>query len=1118
MTGPGGDEVARLSVRVTPDTSKFAQELKAQLQKIKAEKTVEVKFDLDAAGLRAQLAALRVPSIKIPAEVKVDQSQLGQLGRLVADRKIKVEAEVDVDVDSLDNAIARASASARQVIKTRVEIDRDHFNRSIADLTRNSQKVKVEIDIDKDRAAAAFSGLIGTLTNAASGLGRTLGSFFDTASSGVGRFASGVTDAVSDVSGFAATIAKASAIATGLAVAGAGITAAWGAASTAVAAVPAAIALIGAPLASVLVGMDGIKKAAQTLKPAFDQLKASVSATFQQGLTPVFQQLKAIFPTLQAGLNGIAVSLSTVAQRTTAFITSARGTIQLNTLFQNVQRAIASIDLEPLISGFLTLAGNRAALDALAGTINRIGEAIQRIANNPALDAAFEGLEGTLGSLTDAFADLVNNGITLFANAAPGLSRVIDSIAGFFNKFDWAALGGAVSGALEGVASAIDGIDPATISAITTGFQGLSTALQSEAFKTGLQGFADAIPAALEAGKQLITVFGGIGTAVGIAARAFSGIDTAIQGLSDKINSIPEGFILDKILGKDNSARFQAWLLEADDAFDELLGIIPEKGAEGAAAAEEAGQGIHDGVVKPLAKTAPVVGQSLAPIAGQVRTSLAPVPGSAQGIFSKIPPGIAKELGLAAPAAKTAAEKVGPAVGVGLAPIPGFVNQAFVAIGPQINEAMAGLATYVSFGTVTLANAVTTGITTNLAPAFTTGFLGLAPIVDQAFAGLSVNAAMGMANFALGVTQGFLAVSFALQTGLIGLGPIVDAGFAGLSINVAMGMSNLALAVTTGALSINLALQTALLGLGPVIDQGFAGLSINVALGMANLALAVTTGALAMTLAFQTAFIGFGPIIDAGFAGLSINVAMGMVTIAAAVTTGAVAITAALQTALLALGPIVDQGFAGLSVNVAMGMNTMAEAVTTGFVAVNAAFTAGKDAAIAVVDPALANAMTIVGTNAMNALAAAILAGKSAVVNAMAQVIAAAIAQAQSALQIGSPSRVMGKLGDQTIAGYANHLRAGRDEVTAAMETALSGGIRAAEQASTALSLADVNAVVGGSFQNQIAASGQIGNDGASAGGDTFNITALPNATAVDLANQMSFRRRYARRGVHSGR
>src|SRR5690606_37043907 len=77
---------------------------------------------------------------------------------------------------------------------------------------------------------------------------------------------------------------------------------------------PSLLLAAGAAAGAVALGWDGIKKAAQTLKPEFDALKKTMSDTFEKGLTPVFQQLKQLFPTLQTGLKQVAEGLIPLAQ------------------------------------------------------------------------------------------------------------------------------------------------------------------------------------------------------------------------------------------------------------------------------------------------------------------------------------------------------------------------------------------------------------------------------------------------------------------------------------------------------------------------------------------------------------------------------------------------------------------------------------------------------------------------------------------------------------------------------------------------------------------------------------------------------------------------------------
>lgn len=167
----------------------------------------------------------------------------------------------------------------------------------------------------------------------------------------------------------------------------------------------------------------------------------------------------------------------------------------------------------------------------------------------------------------------------------------------------------------------------------------------------------------------------------------------------------------------------------------------------------------------------------------------------------------------------------------------------------------------------------------------------------------------------------------------------------------------------------------------------------------------------------------------------------------------------------------------------------------------------------------LVTAMTTLGTNTMTSLAAAITAGESQVVNAIVQ---AAIAAATSALKIGSPSTVSAYWADMTIAGLVDQIDAGESNAVSSMKDTFSAAVDTGQKVvATAGPMLDsaMSASIGKSVLVETRASVmQVG--GGSVGGNstTTIINGYPNASASQLADEVSYRMRTARRGVHSRR
>lgn len=188
--------------------------------------------------------------------------------------------------------------------------------------------------------------------------------------------------------------------------------------ATLLAGLPSLLFLAGAAFAAVALGMDGITKAAEVFGPSVDRLKKSLSATFETGLTPVFEQLNTIFPVLERGLNVVAQGLISMAQGFTNVVTSAQGMTQIENFLNNTGRFFENITpgIESFTSTLLTLASaGSESFGQLAGVFNTFTKnfdtMIQSAVSSGTLFKALEGLAQVTGTLLDVFTKLFGAGL-----------------------------------------------------------------------------------------------------------------------------------------------------------------------------------------------------------------------------------------------------------------------------------------------------------------------------------------------------------------------------------------------------------------------------------------------------------------------------------------------------------------------------------------------------------------------------------------------------------------------------------------------------------------------------------------------------------------------------------
>ena len=117
--------------------------------------------------------------------------------------------------------------------------------------------------------------------------------------------------------------------------------------------IPAALAGIAAPIGAVVIGLDGIKKAAEdagltagkdkkgktVLGKNLQELKTIVSDTFTKGLTPAFTDLNNIVPKLQVQMQALASGMSNAFSGITDSLSSDRGLGNLQSIIADVGAA-----------------------------------------------------------------------------------------------------------------------------------------------------------------------------------------------------------------------------------------------------------------------------------------------------------------------------------------------------------------------------------------------------------------------------------------------------------------------------------------------------------------------------------------------------------------------------------------------------------------------------------------------------------------------------------------------------------------------------------------------------------------------------------------------------------
>jgi len=188
--------------------------------------------------------------------------------------------------------------------------------------------------------------------------------------------------------------------------------------ATLLAGLPSLLLALLAPIAAVSLGMEGFSKAAEKFQPTVDRLKKSLSQNFQDGLTPVFERLNKLAPTLDKGLNQVADGLIHILDQLSLMLTAPENMQLLANILENVGFFLTeiSVAINQGVLAFLKLASVASdSFGILTATLNSFSgsflDMVNRISESGALTGALEGLNKVLDALLQGFVKLFEAGI-----------------------------------------------------------------------------------------------------------------------------------------------------------------------------------------------------------------------------------------------------------------------------------------------------------------------------------------------------------------------------------------------------------------------------------------------------------------------------------------------------------------------------------------------------------------------------------------------------------------------------------------------------------------------------------------------------------------------------------
>jgi phage-related protein len=623
-----GEVVGEVSIKDRPDTTKFSQELRAQLKKINDDFQVDVGLNTKGALAEFKTLKQQIERDTIEANVKLDTRSLSRAAGFRA--PLAGVGNVFKQIaKSLDAASRSSQRMARQLIAIRqstaafvgqtltwiaqmarlavsVETVRkawDGLSRSIQAVTRRAKdlsilsrllasvlltagkfhgarmlqfakslgqvstytnaarKAMAALNSATDRVAIGLyrirnirltdvvNGIKGIAAharnagrsmlnlgkNAASGIGRLVdsgikgvGQLFSKAFSGMASMASSVGESLAGMSRNMILVAAVAAVVAPL----------MGLISGLLAGLPSLLAVAGAGFAAIALGMDGIKAAAQTLKPQVDALKAALSERWQSGLTPIFEQLKAVFPVLQEGLLAVTDGLLSMAQGFTNVVTSAAGLEYIRTILAGVGQFFSGIT--PMVSNlthsFLQLAAAGAQnFGFLIDVLNRFGASFAdmtaRITGSTAFADAMRGMAQVLDAVLQGFVRVMEAGVI-------AMGQLGGPLATFINGFTDAFVG--LMPILSAVSGLLFDVLGTALSALGPVFTALAPAIQQIANLLG-----PILTAAIQALVPILTPLAQfLGTVLTTAINALMPLVQPLVGLFGQLGQMLGGIMM----------------------------------------------------------------------------------------------------------------------------------------------------------------------------------------------------------------------------------------------------------------------------------------------------------------------------------------------------------------------------------------------------------------------------------------------------------------------------------------------------------------------------------------------------------------------------------------------
>lgn len=770
-----GNEVGKISIRVVPNLDDFREQLRQALEdeekkrlesKVGAD-TDEYEDDVKDANKRASKNSKLSPGFDpsnftkdyerstkdlaaVDVNAKFRQDSLDELRQnlkrlksdvdraLFSDATQGLVAKIRAELDPSSKREIQSELAALRGLTFNVEprLDSDFGDLLQARLALRKLTVPVEVEVDRNRISRAFaslgSGLVGVGKFAGESIANGLyniGSAAISAGKGFLRLGENGMIAVAVLG----LIAPALALVSG-----------------ALVAMPAALAAVAVPIAAVALGMDGLKKAAEVLKPEFEELKKVMSDAFQQKFTPIFESFKGGFAdVLKESLPNVTEGLAEFAGGIRDSLTSVQGMSQIENTIDNIGAALgrAKDGARDFASGILTLVSELSnKFPGLADAFNRTGKSfvewIDKITTKDAVTGVSQ-LDTAMTQLGDT------------------LSRLGGLVTTFFNS-GWENLSNVDFGkSMSGFVESVDRLVNVTLPQLANAFEGIATALRPvvvmvETIDAVLSGLKAKLPSA----DDFAAAFGG---------------DSSPNKL---IFGDLLGSAIDNLTGNEFSAQAQA-------AGAKLATDLSDGLAQGL----EFGGNLGAGLLTNLDDIGPAVTKQIKDainVSSEDQKQALRSAFTADGVDAAVGQQLTTQITQAIESAKGAMANLGPELQaqidnamMPLATIGDKVGEAFSTMGPAVATAWQGVVTSLTAGTTEISTAVTNAFN-GLSTSATTAFQGIQTSITAAFGFMVLAIGQQAQNINTAVGQAFSQIPATIATSLSGVLQAVVGAFSGV--------------------------------------------------------------------------------------------------------------------------------------------------------------------------------------------------------------------------------------------------------------------------------------------------------------------------------------------------